>query len=548
MTESPPGDIFQPGDLLNNTYRIEAILVRGDTSEVYRARSENSGQLVALKVLKADPSANDSDLVPLTRTEGNRDIRHDAIARHSEIHRTPEGHVYLVMDHIEGPSLDDKLKQGLMSADDLLDDVTAIAPTQPAPTPPSQHSKFAKVQKNKGKRGLVVALGVLLFAGGGASAYFAGLLGPSLPVADPCQLTASRPAVGDPGVTGNAPSELFEAAIASRMSEIRGGVDLSLAKGNIAETWEQDVLSVLDTIAPLEEWQLEVQDNTANLHAITIDRDLYAATQRAFANGMPGALSGEADVILGPLLVTQRMLAPILAQNANCGPLKLPDHPALGFGLDDTITITGQLAEPVNRTALTDNVRAVSGGRDIKIDIEILNPSLCLIESFLPDVPDSDIDISFRFGDTLDPNASGQFFVGENPVIDVVLPDNVRKGFLSVSILDVSGNVFHLLPNANRTDNSVATLRSGSDGTVPIRVAYAISEADSLDKLAFQVDESTLGKSKIVVIHTDRPMFDGPRPTVESASGYAEALRNENTQGDSAILSLDSKILVTAEP
>jgi serine/threonine-protein kinase len=48
MTDSRPGDLFQPGDLVNNTYTVEAILGRGGTSDVYRARSEISGRLVAL--------------------------------------------------------------------------------------------------------------------------------------------------------------------------------------------------------------------------------------------------------------------------------------------------------------------------------------------------------------------------------------------------------------------------------------------------------------------------------------------------------------------
>lgn len=52
MTDSRPGDLFKPGDLVNNTYRVEAILGRGGTSDAYRARSEISGRLVALKVLK----------------------------------------------------------------------------------------------------------------------------------------------------------------------------------------------------------------------------------------------------------------------------------------------------------------------------------------------------------------------------------------------------------------------------------------------------------------------------------------------------------------
>jgi len=120
MLESRPSDAFQPGELLNNTYRIEGLLGRGGTSDVYRARNDINGRLAALKVLKAEFSGNDDYLVLLTREEEMREIRHDAVVRYSENHRTPDGHIFLVMDYIEGPGLDKKLKQGPMSADDLL--------------------------------------------------------------------------------------------------------------------------------------------------------------------------------------------------------------------------------------------------------------------------------------------------------------------------------------------------------------------------------------------------------------------------------------------
>ncbi|MDP4990690.1 MAG: serine/threonine protein kinase, partial [Marivita lacus] len=120
MTDSRPGDLFQAGDLVNNTYRVEAILGRGGTSDVYRARSEISGRLVALKVLKSEFSTNEDYLLLLTREEAMREIRHDAIVRYSENHRTADGHVYLLIDYVDGPGMDKKLKQGPMSADDLL--------------------------------------------------------------------------------------------------------------------------------------------------------------------------------------------------------------------------------------------------------------------------------------------------------------------------------------------------------------------------------------------------------------------------------------------
>lgn len=120
MLESRPGDAFQPGELLNNTYRIEELLGRGGTSDVYKARSEISGRLAALKVLRSEFSGNEDYLVLLTREEEIREVRHDAVVRYSENHRTPDGHVYLVMDYIQGPGLDKKLKQGPMEAADLL--------------------------------------------------------------------------------------------------------------------------------------------------------------------------------------------------------------------------------------------------------------------------------------------------------------------------------------------------------------------------------------------------------------------------------------------
>ncbi|MDN5788029.1 serine/threonine-protein kinase, partial [Pseudorhodobacter sp.] len=120
MTKFRADDTFKAGDVLNNTYRIEALLGRGGTSDVYRARSEISGRQVAIKVLQAELSKNENYLRLMTREEAIRDIRHDAIVRYSENQRTAEGQVYLVMDYVEGPSLEAKMLSGGLTADDLL--------------------------------------------------------------------------------------------------------------------------------------------------------------------------------------------------------------------------------------------------------------------------------------------------------------------------------------------------------------------------------------------------------------------------------------------
>ena len=137
--------------------------------------------------------------------------------------------------------------------------------------------------------------------------------------------------------------------------------------------------------------------------------------------------------------------------------------------------------------------------------------------------------------------------VGENPVIDIVLPADAQDGFLSVSVLDVSGNVFHLIPNISRQNNDISTLRNGRNGPLSVRVAYSIAESQENGGIAFQVDDSTLGKSKIIAIHSDEPLFESMRPTTESAVGYAEALRDQSRNQSARILSLDSRILTTLD-
>jgi eukaryotic-like serine/threonine-protein kinase len=744
MLESRPSDAFQPGDLLNNTYRIEGLLGRGGTSDVYRARSDISGRLAALKVLKAEFSGNEDYLVLLTREEEIREIRHDAVVRYSENHRTPDGHVYLVMDYVEGPGLDKRLKQGPMSAQDLLTicrrvseglqaahsrnivhrdlspdniilqdgdpakaviidfgiakdtnpgaqtivgnefagkyayaapeqlsgqtdarsdiyslgalllanfrgaspsigknpmevvqkkgepldtdgvpeplrtlidrmtapdpnarfqsadavlafleapqagaehemdpDATVIMPLarqgtpeptsrvpapsqQPKPpprpaSPPPPAPPASRPRKSRG--GLVAALLFLLVAGGGGGAYLAGLfdglLGPAYPVAAPYTLIVTSPSEGPARAVGYVPSEQVLNKMNTFMNDRSGSADLTLATGDIAESWGADVLATLAVLAPppgqeghesLKEWRLAVSGNKAQLSGITTDPATYERVLAAFPDGLPGALEGKADIRLQPVFLTVAELMPIVEARADCGPLQLTGATEVGYGPDSPITITGRVAETATRIGLFDSLRTVAGERKVILKVEVLNSTLCLIENRLPKAPSSDIDVAFSFGLSSEDNPSGRFFVGENPVIDVTLPAEVTDGYLTVSILDVSGNVFHLLPNINREDNRVATLRNGQTGPAKVRVAFSLQESAKNGLLAFRVDDSTLGKSKVIVLHSAEPLFDGLRPTSESAEGYTRALQEYAESDASSILSLDSRILISTRP
>lgn len=746
MTDSRPGDLFQPGDLVNNTYRIEAILGRGGTSDVYRARSEISGRLMALKVLKSEFSNNDDYLLLLTREEAMREIRHDAVVRYADNNRTADGHVYLLIDYVDGPGMDKKLKEGPMSADDLLtvcrrvaeglqaahahgifhrdlspdniilrdgdpaqaviidfgiakdtnpgaetivgnefagkyayaapeqlsgntdartdlyslgalllanfrgaspdigrnpmevvqkktlpldtdgvpeplksiidklahptpdkrfDSATAVlsaldgepfepvsfdevapaaAETQTPPAPPeddmsdatviaapgtavpqsaprapteeiiapktpkpSDAKKPAKDAGGKNKAILPIAIGAAVVIAG-AGAFFSGVFTsePELPIADPYRLSIAKAEGSVPRAVGFVPNEEVANSLRTLVQAQDGTSDLTLARGEIAETWGQDVLRIVDLVDDLDAWRVSISGNDVEVEGETKAKPVYNEVLAALDNGSFGALTGDSDIVLKEVIIAPERFDPILGRLADCGPLALDNPPLAGYGPGSTITVTGTLSSPEARANLTEEMSAIAGDRTVRVDTEILNSTLCLIESVLPQAPSSNIDVAFLQGDDNNaPNPTGEFVVGENPVIDVEIPPETTDGYLTVSVLDVSGNVFHLLPNINRPDNAVTSLRDGQSGTVPVRVAYSIAEAQTTGGLAFRVDDSTLGKTKILVLHSSAPLFEQMRPTTESALSYSEALLGDDRNAAARIFSLDSRILET---
>jgi eukaryotic-like serine/threonine-protein kinase len=710
-------DTFRPGDLLNNTYRIEAVLGRGGTSEVYRARSEISGRVVALKVLKAELSANVDYLRLMTREEAIRDIRHDAVVRYSENHRTPDGHVYLIMDFVDGPPLDRVMAKAPVSADDLMviaarvseglmaahaknivhrdlspdniilrggkpaeaviidfgiakddrpgaetivgnefagkyafaapeqlygrtdarSDIYALGATllacfrgkspdlganpvemlkikdsplnlagvpeplatligrmctpkpedrlqsaaevlrlidpehpaleRPRTSPPvtmTQQTRIgtktatvapavATAPRKRGGGALVLVVVALLAVGGVVGGFglgaFGGLFTPALPVVSPYVLTAERKA-GSPGptVSGHVPTEATRTALTGRTAGQGGKADLVLATGALPVTWEAEVVALLDTVDDLPEWRVAVSDASVQVTGMAPDRALRDSTVAALT-GSGGALKVSADIGFGPAILTAEAVQAVTVAHQDCGPLTVPDAPAAGWGIGAKIIVTGRMASDAQRLKLYDALNGAIGDRSALVDVEVLNPQLCAIEAALPRAPSRGFGVIFGFGDRADPNPAARYFVGENPVIDVVIPADVTTGNLWVSIVDVTGSVFHLLPNLNRPENAVETLREGRSGEVTVRVAYGLAEATGTPKMAFLVDDSIMGKSKIVVLYAPQPVFDTLRPMSESVDSFAAALAGqEAADAPTALFAIDSRILTTEKP
>ncbi len=120
MIDALPGDIFHRGQILNNTYEIEGVLGRGGTGEVYRAKNLISERIVAIKALNAQFSGQEGYIELMKREEQMRDIRDDAVVRYTECSRSDQGHVFLVMDYIAGPSIADEMLRRRLEPRELM--------------------------------------------------------------------------------------------------------------------------------------------------------------------------------------------------------------------------------------------------------------------------------------------------------------------------------------------------------------------------------------------------------------------------------------------
>ena len=114
--------LLRPGDLLNNTYRIEELVGEGGTGEVYRAINTASERTVAIKILKAQFS-QDPKFIDLMRRELLHTIADDAVIRYYDLLRTADsegGNYFLVMDFIPGPSVADLMRSGPLDTGTLM--------------------------------------------------------------------------------------------------------------------------------------------------------------------------------------------------------------------------------------------------------------------------------------------------------------------------------------------------------------------------------------------------------------------------------------------
>ena len=100
------------GSVLDGQYQIEALLGRGGMGAVYRARHILLGDRVAIKMLPPEMRSNTEWLRRFQREgQAARRFRHPNAVTVYDLRTSGDGTIYLVMEYVEGTTLDAELKK-----------------------------------------------------------------------------------------------------------------------------------------------------------------------------------------------------------------------------------------------------------------------------------------------------------------------------------------------------------------------------------------------------------------------------------------------------
>ncbi len=416
---------------------------------------------------------------------------------------------------------------------------------------PEENQQTIAEKPKRAPRRLAAIVAVALlstFTVGWFSGGFDRFMTPPLPHADPYLLTLAFDKGADAILTGNAPDQEAETRLRETIAQALGMAssgDIALATGLPDSNWEADARGLIEQVAILENGQLTISNQTASIRGFATDIPTKAALSDAldsFAADRGWRISKA--LTAGPLEVSGETIQGALRDVADCGPLQIEGGNGGIFELTDKITVTGNMANSDQVGAASRILQPLIGERNLTVATQILNPELCMIRQALVSAPTNIVTLALSNGETGERNLSGVFTTGQNPVVDVLIPEQFSTSALWVMAVNPDGSVFHVVPNIYNEDNRVDQLATLDDGLHRIRALFSFSEfINDNSKLAIKVTDQDYGKSEVIAILSREPLFAGRRPTSESVASTVQALNTIIAEKPNNILGVASAII-----
>ncbi|MEM9048502.1 MAG: serine/threonine-protein kinase [Pseudomonadota bacterium] len=403
--------------------------------------------------------------------------------------------------------------------------------------------------------GLVLVLFVLLAGLAGGGWYF-GLgsgrtliFGPERPLADPYRMEILMAGPGRMRVSGHAPSDEAVAAALTALTSLNDGAlpegGIEAADGVPHPEWPSAVIAMARAASSMKIWWIYVEGLQAEIagevqNEAVRSAVLDAARTAALEAGI--TLRDSIEVVAPPLQIDA--LSVSVNAFATCGPL------TVGGGTDgvladgDAVIVSGRIGRAEEETLLRNAIEPLLAGRPLTLALEVVNPPVCRILALLPTNPVPGLGFRYGFGRKPGLARADTYRVAENPVIDLLIPQDVT-GFLHVFYADNAASVYHFLPHSERLANALSTIGTVDEaGTRVVRLTFPADESTN-QNVGFDVQSTDLGKNVVVAVVTPAPLFDSLRPFGEGLALFLEDLAPALRRADAAA---SWRFLVTAQP
>ena len=425
--------------------------------------------------------------------------------------------------------------------DALLDDgATVVAPrTGAAPSPYVSQTGHAKttlppepVATRKSGGGLKWVIIALLIAALGGGGWFFGmgpgkemLLGPQYPAVANWQFDA-RFTDGTLQADGQVQGPEAAASLRAALGLPADGGDFENASGAPLPDWEARMAALVNAVAPLSDWSLQVENLNASLQGTAKDEtEVTTVTMAARAAATAAGLNIDVSLQASAMAVELAVIESTMRQFESCGALRASGGDGVVLQPDEPLILSGIIAREGDIDVLSAGLEDILAGRQIDFNLAVLNEPVCLIDNMLPSQSNLALNIDFRYGDREGEARDSVYHLGENPVIETTLPASAA-GYMTSFYVDMEGQVFHLLPHMSRPDNNLATLGVVEGAIRRVRLSWPVAEA-STSQLGFNVVEP-FGTNMVISIVTEEPLFDALRPRAESIAAFMEAFRAQS--------------------
>lgn len=522
------------GEVLGNTYRIEAFIGRGGMGAVYRARHLILDSEHAVKVIVPE-LASDPQIVAMIKAEAKalRKVKHEAVVEYQGLFLDEHHRRYLVMEFVDGPSLATVLKDRALTPDEVRTLRDRLALGLAAAHDREVYHRDISPDNVILPGGLIENAKIIDFG--------------IAKNVDPGEQQQEEDFAGKYSYASPEQAGMFGGKVDGRSDMYSLGLVLAAAAmgygrkldmGNSPETVRAKRQTVPDLSAVPEELREEFarmlqpnpDDRPASLRDIVPGAQQQVVTEIVHQKATRGILIG-AGAVVGVLglaatlvFVFPGVLRPFLADDPaeveaqvrevigplRCGAISVEVVQDRFFR--NEVRVTGVVPTSDDFRRIDTEVAKLARVAKLTNDAQVIEWPFC---EAVVTASEFASELSVDAGPRLEVDRP-EFVFRDGESIVFSIEAGETDGFLYVDLIDHDGNVIHMMPTPKKPENAVR-----ADERVTIG---AVRGRQKPGEPVYEVGPP-FGRNLIMVTQTEKPLFDKPRRQVDVAADYFDALR-----------------------